>query len=134
MKDWKAIFDDAANSGIHHVGPDVEYAELRKPAAALGFDFTLVDLRGAADKESFLGTVASALEFPDYFGTNWDALNDCLTDMSWKQATGYVLFFVGFQSFAEAAKAEATVAIRILGAAAEFWRQRGVSFYALLSD
>ena len=34
------------------------------------------------DKESFLRVVSIALKFPDYFGHNWDALNDCLTDMS----------------------------------------------------
>ena len=134
MKDWKAIFDDAASSGIHHAGPDVGEDELRKRAADLGFEFVVIDLRSAADKESFLSAVARALELPDYFGMNWDALNDCLTDMSWRPAGGYVLFLIGFQSFAEAAQAEATVAIRILGVAADFWRQREVPFYALLSD
>ncbi len=34
---------------------------------------------------------ARALRFPDYFGANWDALSDCLTDLSWVPAPAYLL-------------------------------------------
>jgi RNAse (barnase) inhibitor barstar len=36
------------------------------------------------DKDSLLEALGWALEFPDYFGANWDALEECLTDMSWR--------------------------------------------------
>ncbi|MBN1152941.1 MAG: barstar family protein [Dehalococcoidia bacterium] len=134
MQDWKDIFGRAANSGIHRAGADVDEAELRTLAAARGLDFTLVDLRNVPDKAGFLGEVSNALLFPSYFGMNWDALSDCLTDMSWKLAVGYVLFLRGFQTFAEAAGEDAAVAVQILGVAAHYWRQKGVPFYAVLSD
>jgi hypothetical protein len=54
--------------------------------------------------------------------------------LSWKQAAGYVLFFSGFQAFAEAAGEDAAVAVQILGVAADSWRLRGVPFYAVLSN
>lgn len=39
--------------------------------------------RGLRSKEKLLGVYAERLEFPDYFGWNWDALEECLRDLSW---------------------------------------------------
>ena len=34
-------------------------------------------------KAMLLSDIAAALEFPGWFGHNWDALSDCLRDLSW---------------------------------------------------
>jgi RNAse (barnase) inhibitor barstar len=39
--------------------------------------------RGLHSKIELLHNLAHKLAFPDYFGENWDALVDCLSDLSW---------------------------------------------------
>ena len=34
-------------------------------------------------KHVLLATLATQLNFPDYFGENWDALDECIGDLSW---------------------------------------------------
>ncbi len=38
---------------------------------------------GIRSKAELLAILAEAGRFPDYFGSNWDALQDCLRDLSW---------------------------------------------------
>ena len=38
------------------------------------------------NKEQLLRVLKEGLCFPDYFGFNWDALQDCITDLSWLQS------------------------------------------------
>jgi hypothetical protein len=50
--------------------PDNETLIVRVPRAARG-------------KQKLLGALAYSLRFPNYFGWNWDALEECLRDLSW---------------------------------------------------
>jgi hypothetical protein len=37
---------------------------------------------------------AAALQFPCYFGENWDAFDECLTDLKWLPGDAYLLLVV----------------------------------------
>lgn len=41
--------------------------------------------RGISEKQMLLSLIAESLMFPAYFGFNWDALDECLGDLSWLQ-------------------------------------------------
>jgi RNAse (barnase) inhibitor barstar len=44
--------------------------------------------------QALFDEVGAALQFPDYFGENWPALDECLTDLAWMPAHRYVLVVV----------------------------------------
>ena len=43
-------------------------------------DAIVIDLDGVSDKEEFYSVIRDAIEIPDYFGNNLDALYDVLTE------------------------------------------------------
>ncbi|MFA6584001.1 MAG: barstar family protein [Elusimicrobiaceae bacterium] len=64
--------------------------------AAFSYHVMHIDCSAVVDKESLLALLAAELSFPEYFGQNWDALADCLSDMpDWLDPAddGYVLLF-----------------------------------------
>ena len=74
---------------------------------------------------------AHALGFPAWFGRNWDALEDCLCDLSWLEAAGYVLLLERHEALAGE---ELGTLREVLAAAAEFWAGEGKPFLALFID
>jgi hypothetical protein len=43
--------------------------------------------------DCFYNELAAALQFPLYFGRNWNALKECLLDLDWMPSDGYLLAF-----------------------------------------
>src|SRR5437868_567642 len=41
--------------------------------------------------EHMFNEFAAALQFPYYFGENWAAFDECLADLAWLPATGYLI-------------------------------------------
>jgi hypothetical protein len=50
-------------------------------------------IRGSKMKtvDSLFDEFAAALQFPHYFGENWNALDECLTDLDWLSGDSYLL-------------------------------------------
>ena len=67
------LIHDPARSGVYRVTSKLP----EQPA------LIRIDGRRHADKASLLAALGKALHFPDYYGENWDALEECLADMSW---------------------------------------------------
>lgn len=84
------------------------------------------------DKKTFLDKIARAMKFPSYFGYNWDAFNDCLTDLGWAPAQGYVVLFQAPERFIKNSPDQWEIAIDIFNSAIEFWQEQGIPFYLLL--
>jgi hypothetical protein len=70
------------------VSPQLRAALERAGIAAFDLDGAPIRTR-----DDLLRGIADAMQFPDYFGMNWDAVIDCLRDLADRHpAEGYVLF------------------------------------------
>ena len=132
MPDWQNLFKTYTKSGVYNIGPIPDLKEIEQSARAFGLAFVRIDLSGIAIKEGFLQTVARALQFPDYFGMNWDAFEECMTDLSWYPSKGYVLVFDNLEAFFQSASKEVRVMRSILKSAADFWKKQEKPFFVVL--
>ncbi|MFF2851249.1 barstar family protein [Streptomyces sp. NPDC058001] len=107
---------------------------LTQALRASGWTTTRLDLRGVADKAAFMERCARALDLPDWFGRNWDALADCLTDLSWAPpAQGRVLLVTGWQTYAGTRPDEWGTAQEVFADAVTYWRGRDTGMEILLT-
>ncbi|MFB9503262.1 barstar family protein [Saccharothrix mutabilis subsp. capreolus] len=65
---------------------------------------------GARTKSAALAAIGEAMEFPDHYGQNLDALYDCLTDLSWLPEGEHVLVWTGGDASVAAVLADAQAA------------------------
>jgi RNAse (barnase) inhibitor barstar len=73
--------------------------------------------------EALFDEFAAALQFPDYFGENWSALDECLADLSWLPSEGYLLVIRDAASTLASSEADFGIWINILSRVAEEWSQ-----------
>lgn len=91
-----------------------------------------IDGERIAGQADFLALAARTLKFPDYFGYNWDAFEECLRDLEWLPARGYVLVLDGYARFARSDPKNWTIALEILEEAVNTWSLTETPMYVLL--
>jgi len=129
--DLSGMLADYTASGAYFIDASGRQA-LLDAAARLEFAMLAVDLSGCKDKDAALARMARALDFPDWFGGNWDALADCLGDMSWYPAPGYVLLLDHVSEWKQADPVGFDVLLEIANTAADTWAEHGVPFWVLI--
>jgi len=112
---------DPARSGVYRARVPETILEATRDS---GLDVIALDAR-----ENLFDSMARALGFPDWFGRNWDALEDVLGDLSWREADGHVLIFRSYPTGEELG-----ILLDVLRTSAEYWAGRGKPFFAVLVD
>jgi hypothetical protein len=132
MKDPTAIIE--AGPGVHFLESDAPVDELVRLAEERGISVFRLEGHHISDKATFLREAAVSMHFPAYFGNNWDSFEDCIKDLVWQPANGYVLLYNGFRYFAEDDPPHWETATDILRSAVDYWSREGISFYVLLRE
>jgi hypothetical protein len=128
----------------------VSEADARSSAeAVLGWrdaGLTVRTVRGRKMRtvEGLFDEMAAALQFPNYFGENWPAFDECLADMDWLPMTVGIAVLVhdAADVLADAAEVELEVFVRSIEAArsaysepiesGEWWDRPAVPFHVVL--
>lgn len=104
--------------------PDVEHA-----VEHAGWKFTYLDGWTIEDKQSFLKACGAAFDAED-LGENFDALSDCLGDVTADGREGVILLWDGWSPFARHDEQAFGVALSVLGGRTH--ADRGCKFAAIL--
>jgi hypothetical protein len=113
---------DPSQSGVYRASAP---AALVSAGAEGGLDVVRID---AAD--DVLARIAERLDFPAWFGRNWDALEDCLGDLSWRAGhAGHLIVFDAYPSGGDLG-----VLLDVLRSTAEYWSERARPFFVVFID
>ncbi len=118
--------------GVWFLPSHAEPKAVQSAAKKAGFAFFHVEGRNIARKEQFLNHAATALRFPQHFGHNWDALEECLMDLEWVDAEGYVLYYDHIDPFLSAQPEQFETLVEILRDAVQSWKEDGTAMVVLL--
>jgi len=128
----EAILNEEVPPGIYALKSRARASTIVQAVERRAWRCFYLDGRRIEDKATFLAASAQAMRFPSYFGHNWDAFEDCLTDLAWAPAPGYVLLYDDVTRFAAAHPNEWATTRAILADAVAHWRALGMPMYVLL--
>lgn len=129
-----AVLDGSTPPGVLSWPAERPVDDALAAARDSGWSGAVLDLEGAADKAEFMERCARALRLPHWFGRNWDALADCLTDLSWCPAEGgRLLVLTGWQGYAAAVPEEWRVFEGVLADAVGYWRETDTGLTVIMA-
>lgn len=124
---------ESGESGLHLLEGDVDPDMVRLQSVARGYQFIDFDGRPASGKPSLMDQAARAFDLPPHFGANWDALADCVMDLSWTPGLRWVVLVRGLERLYALDPESYRMTVDILEEAAQFWADQEQPFIVLLT-
>lgn len=129
----RSVLADPSLAGVYVVEA-AGASDFLAAAMALDFAAVTVNLAGCSERDEALERIGAALKFPSWFGRNWDALADCLADMSWWPAAGYLVLIEHPDAWREAEPESFDTLLEIIEEASQAWAEAQKPFWALLPE
>ncbi|MQA27014.1 MAG: hypothetical protein GEU94_16485 [Micromonosporaceae bacterium] len=95
------LLDGTRPPGVYRWTSRAHPAAMRRELASVDWGCHLLEGRATTDRERFFDMCAEGLALPAWFGHNFDALADCLADLSWLPGRGHVLLWRHYGVYAE---------------------------------
>lgn len=90
----------------------------------LGLVVRLLSGKNMRTKEGIFMEFAAVLDFPSYFGRNWDAFDECLSDLEWLPSSGYILFISDASEILADELKDVPILLGVLEGAGRSWGAR----------
>lgn len=134
MKRLAELVKDRRATGVYILSGDASAVEVGHIAQGNGLAFFSLSGKEVRSKDALLQEAGKACHFPDYFGHNWDAFEECVTDMSWQPAPGYLLLVEDIASLRKKSPGDFDTFLAVLRDAAASWASQGKAFYVFIHD
>lgn len=125
-------FQDQYPPGIYPIHADLDISNLPEAAAQANFAFFKLNGDEIYDKPTFIASFTKAANFPDYAQANWDSFEECVRDLEWCSAEGYVVLYENCEPFQRTSPEEWKTALDILSTAVEFWKATPTPMFLFL--
>lgn len=127
------LFGDASRAGLYHL-PPTRRQNLAAQAADARQLLLTADVSHCTTPRETLQLLGRAFEFPAWYGANFDALRDCLTDPDWHPKQGIVLQISGPDRLRRNDPEALVTLIDVLRSAAAERSATGVPLWILLTS
>jgi Barstar (barnase inhibitor) len=84
------------------------------------------------DSPSLFQEFATVMQFPEYFGHNWDALKDCLTELDGHEVDRYIMTIDKLDRFIANDISQWTNFLDVCKSVVEYWQDTETPVYILL--
>jgi len=121
----------ADQAGVYYL-PATRRTALAAVSGKTGLRELRLAIPKSADSRKVLKQLGAALAFPDWYGANFDALFDCLTDPDTLPETGALLLLTGCAGLHKTDPQGFSTLTDVLQAAADDLRQHGTPLWVLL--
>ncbi len=127
MSSAQSFQDQLQKGGLINV-PASSRGDVIAAATANGLAAFVVDCDRARSRSAVLRAVVKAVDFPEFFGGNLDALYDCLCDTVMDQKAGVYMWFEKLHSGDPALEADSAAIIAVCNDTVDFAANNGRVF------
>ena len=125
------LLKNADTSGLYYL-PASRRTAIESASHRLRFCALTADLTEHTNAEKALHRLGEALKFPSWYGANFDALYDCLSDPDWQPGQGHVVLISGMAPLRSANPEDFATLVEVFQAVADTRRDRHTPFWILI--
>ncbi len=133
MKDRIAeILDGEVYPSVYLLESALTIKEIARLKQDRGTKVFVLDGDRIVDSPSLFQEFATEFQFPEYFGHNWDALKDCLTELDGHEVDRYIITIDKLDRFIANDSSQWTNFLEVCKSVVEYWQDTETPIYILL--